>query len=939
MKKNLKKCIAGLISAIMIIGTLPMMNVSADYMNTSAMTELFTLDMNKTENSIVQNYVESIAHGATGTLKDSLVAKSTSSVARVDRSAADKAMAMSSAGGRLTLDFPEQRPKTAKDTTIISFDFNLEDVSGAKTEYLGVGGDFWFEKDGETVKRSVGSEYYRQYFISICGDYIRNKVGQYAGYSSEIAFEARKWYNIKLILGYDSYSVYVDGTLVRSGSNMSYWTFPTGTSTKDTTAVATDGYKFLGVADRLVFENKSKTNYIDNISVYSGTIIRPAFTLDFTGYTGGRTGLPTATLSYWSSNDATMTAATGVYGKATGDTSQKIEWETTGSSGVIQLIAKDAAKDSFISGADGSSILSFSFATDGKAYPCITAKGVETAPYTIDGTTYTNGAFGSGSYEGYLLDVKKTDKGTFINAFYEDHAIEDITTGEWHTIVLITNGDNTYSLYFDGKPVVENHKMAKMAVRYVSGGSFVDTEFRGFTQLWTRTKLNAVSSNATSACMYYDDISLTSSKEKYNVDLTKDIYAVTEKTVENNTLKSVKIEKNGFVSPTATLYAASYESDGRMSDVKTLQILSNMLPGEAEINVNLSIPEGGTHKIFIWDKKTQKPLMTLGGATASVTTENDKKVFVVAASIFQSYNHYDDTFRYPRTGAGQVLNKFFGEGITVSNKAISGQSSKAFYNTYWSRIKEDIKPGDYVLVQLGHNDWWKTGRDELNQSFSTNPTLPSDQEYYETHDNIVSTGNTATYQTSHYSYKWYLRQYVEQTRAKGGIPVLIAGIDRMSIGTGEVVEDVVYAPYRDAVYELGEELDVPVLDVNTRWRTFLQGLDTVAMVKNYYLIVAKDDVRYANNPNFDETDYWKATDDENIWQIDRSGAGTWTDYVDITNWDGILLNDTTHLNEYSAELVAEMIAKEIKANPELADLAQYINSYVPVCNWPDVHFK
>lgn len=184
-----------------------------------------------------------------------------------------------------------------------------------------------------------------------------------------------------------------------------------------------------------------------------------------------------------------------------------------------------------------------------------------------------------------------------------------------------------------------------------------------------------------------------------------------------------------------------------------------------------------------------------------------------------------------------------------------------------------------------------------------------------------------------------MRQYIEQTRAKGAIPILIAGIDRMSISTGEVVEDSVYAPYRDANYELGEELDVPVLDVNTRWRTFLKSLETVEMVKNYYLIVAKDDVRYANNPKFNETDFWKATDNENIWQIDRSGAGTWTDYVDITNWDGILLNDTTHLNEYSAELVAQKITEEIKENPELAGLAAYLNNYKAVCNWPDIQFK
>ncbi|MBQ3124787.1 MAG: hypothetical protein IJC09_05140 [Clostridia bacterium] len=938
MKKNFKKYLSVFISVIMLIGIMPVMSVSADYMNTSAMTELFTLDMNKTENSVTQNYVESVGRGATGTLKDSLVVKTTSNVDRVNRSETDKALSMSSASGLLNISIPEQTAKDENNKTIISFDFNLGDVSGARTEYFGVGGDFWFEKDGEIVKRTIGTECFRQYFASICGSNVRYKVGTYNQYS-EYAFESGKWYNMKLVLGYDSYSIYIDGALVKAGTGMSYYTIPTGTDSNDSTVSGTNGYNFLGVADKIMFTNRTGTNSIDNISVYTGKVVTPAFTNDFTGYTGGRTGLSSATLNFWSSGDDTMTAATGVYGKAAADTSQKVEWETTGSPGVLQLIAKDAAKNSFISGADGSSILSFSFATDGKAYPCITAKGVETAPYTIDGTEYTNGTYGSGSYEGYLLDVKKTDKGTFINAFYEDHAIEDITTGEWHTIVLIANGDNTYSLYFDGKAVVENHEMKNMAVRYVSGGSFVDADFRGFTQLWTRTKLNAVSSDATSACMYYDDISLTATPTKYTADLTKDIYSVSGETVENNTLKTVTIAKDNFVSPTATMYAASYDSDGRMSDVKTSQILSNMLPGEAEISVNLSIPEGGSHKVFVWDKETLKPLMKLNKTATSATTENDKKLFVVAASIFQSYNHYGDTFRYPRTGAGQVLNKFFGDGITVSNKAMSGRSSKKFYYEYWSAIKEDIKPGDYVFIQLGHNDWWKTGRDEMNATHSTNPTLPSTQEYFETHENIVDTGATANYQTSHYSYKWYLRQYIEDTRAKGGIPILIAGIDRMSIGTGAVIEDSIYAPYRDANYELGEELDVPVLDVNTRWRTFLQSLETVETVRNYYFYLSKDDKRYVNDPNFDESDYYKDSDEDGEWdQMDTDGDGVWT-AEEFAAFDGYLMKDGTHLNEYSAELVAEMIAKEIKANPVLADLAQYLNDYVPVCNWPELQYK
>lgn len=436
MKKNLKKCIAGLISAIMLIGTLPMMSVSADYMNTSAMTELFTLDMNKTENSVTQNYVEPVGRGATGTLKDSLVVKTTSTVERVNRSETDKALSMSSANTVLTVDIPEQKKIDEEDKTIISFDFNASRV-GTGEVLLGVGGDFWFEKDGVIEKRTVGSAAHRDYFAGIF-DY---RIATYLNYVTPTSLtsniEAGKWYNFKLVLGYDNYSIYLDNKLVTMNPSMTYCTFVDEKVT---------GYYFRGIADKIKIKNYTGTNAIDNLSVYSGKVVTPAFTTDFTGYTGGRAGLSSAMINYWSSNDATMTAATGVYGKSADDTSQKIEWETTGSPGVLQFIAKDTAKDSFISGADGSSILSFSFATDGKAYPYIAAKGVETEPYTIDGTVYTNGVYGSGSYDGNLLEVKKTDKGTFINAFYEDHEIEDITTGEWHTIVLVASGDNTYSL-------------------------------------------------------------------------------------------------------------------------------------------------------------------------------------------------------------------------------------------------------------------------------------------------------------------------------------------------------------------------------------------------------------------------------------------------------------------------------------------------------------
>lgn len=339
MKKNFKKYLAGLISAIMIIGTLPMMSVSADYMNTSAMTELFTLNMNKTENSIVQNYVESVGRGATGTLKDSLVVKSTSNVSRVNRSETDKALAVSSPSGVLSIDIPEQPAKDSGNTTIISFDINLENVEN--TDYFGIGGNFWFEKDGVVEKKTVGDASYRKHFATIYGTRIRTKPGKYAGYG-DFAFGAGKWHNVKLVLGYDSYSIYVDGTNVRSGSGISY-----SALTGDT---ADYGYKLLGIADKLTFTNIRGTNAIDNISVYSGKVVQSALTMDFTGYTGGKNvALSTAQFNSWT-NTEVMTPATGVAGKPATDVSQKIEWSTTPQTTVLQFAATSSAKDMYICG-------------------------------------------------------------------------------------------------------------------------------------------------------------------------------------------------------------------------------------------------------------------------------------------------------------------------------------------------------------------------------------------------------------------------------------------------------------------------------------------------------------------------------------------------------------------------------------------------------------
>ena len=59
----------------------------------------------------------------------------------------------------------------------------------------------------------------------------------------------------------------------------------------------------------------------------------------------------------------------------------------------------------------------------------------------------------------------------------------------------------------------------------------------------------------------------------------------------------------------------------------------------------------------------------------------------------------------PMTGWGQALRDFCKPGITVRNLAVGGRSTKSFQDEgRWKKLLAQLKPGDFVLIQFGHND-------------------------------------------------------------------------------------------------------------------------------------------------------------------------------------------------------------------------------------------
>lgn len=113
----------------------------------------------------------------------------------------------------------------------------------------------------------------------------------------------------------------------------------------------------------------------------------------------------------------------------------------------------------------------------------------------------------------------------------------------------------------------------------------------------------------------------------------------------------------------------------------------------------------------------------------------------------------------PERGWGHVLPGFFTEEVRVDNHAQNGRSSKSFIDEgRWERVISQVKKGDYVFIQFGHND------EKPDEARHTVPGGSFD-------DN--------------------LRRFVRETQEKGGIPVLFNSIVRRNFVANEnaVLED------------------------------------------------------------------------------------------------------------------------------------------------------
>lgn len=115
--------------------------------------------------------------------------------------------------------------------------------------------------------------------------------------------------------------------------------------------------------------------------------------------------------------------------------------------------------------------------------------------------------------------------------------------------------------------------------------------------------------------------------------------------------------------------------------------------------------------------------------------------------------------------------------ITIRNHALGGTSSRTFQSMgLWDKVLSRLQPGDYVMMQFGHND-----SSPVNDNSRARGTIKGIGEESEEIDNMITKKHEVVY-----TYGWYLRKFIRDAKAKGATAIVLSPVPRNSWQNGRV---------------------------------------------------------------------------------------------------------------------------------------------------------
>ncbi len=180
----------------------------------------------------------------------------------------------------------------------------------------------------------------------------------------------------------------------------------------------------------------------------------------------------------------------------------------------------------------------------------------------------------------------------------------------------------------------------------------------------------------------------------------------------------------------------------------------------------------------------------------------------------------------PETGWGEKLQQYFdAKKVKIDNRALNGRSTKSFIDEgRWKAIVDDLKKGDYVFIEFGHND--------------------------------EKTEDPKRYAAPNTDYRTNLIKFVNETRAKNAIPVLLTPVMRRKFDeNGNFVDT--HGEYPDAVRKVAAELKVPLIDMHRLSEKTLKDMGAEKSRALFLQLKAGENPNYPNgaedNTHFNPT--------------------------------------------------------------------------------------
>lgn len=221
---------------------------------------------------------------------------------------------------------------------------------------------------------------------------------------------------------------------------------------------------------------------------------------------------------------------------------------------------------------------------------------------------------------------------------------------------------------------------------------------------------------------------------------------------------------------------------------KTVEFVVNKRTPEIEKGKRVKVKDREKN-YNTWDNAINLEFTGAAPAVKEVKIERD----TTATTIFLCGNStvVDQPYE-PWASWGQMIPRWFGPEVSISNNAESGLTAGSFLGSYrLDKILTMMKKGDYVICEFGHNDQ---------------------------KEKMAGAG-------AWYNFSYNLKVFIDKVRAKGGNIIFVTPTQRRRFddATHSKIQET-HGDYPDAMRAVAKREGVPVIELHDMTRTFFETL-------------------------------------------------------------------------------------------------------------------